>query len=106
MLSADLAFWKEFAPSLKNGWWNGEGITATNGYWKGDKEAEQKLERLGNRYGRTLHILYALQKIRCPECVEPVTKFRDFWRSLSQLEDRSGLTQMSEACDRVLKPLK
>jgi hypothetical protein len=35
-----------------------------------------------------------------------VTAFRDYWRSLPQLEDRSGLNQMSEECDQLLAELK
>jgi len=38
-------------------------------------------------------------------CKEVVTEFRDFWRSLPQLDDKSGLNQMSEECDKILLAL-
>ncbi|HDZ39334.1 MAG TPA: hypothetical protein ENH62_13830 [Marinobacter sp.] len=89
----ELTFWKARAPSLKVGWWNGTGLE-----WK-DAVA------LRNRYSKILHVLYALRKMRHEGARKPVRAFRDYWRSLPQLEGKSGLSQMSETCDAVLKSL-
>ncbi len=84
-------FWKTVAPRLKKGWWN--------------KINESETETLRNHYSKVLEALYALKKLKFAGSKEVVTEFRDFWRSLPQLEDKSGLNQMSEACDDVLKDL-
>ena len=93
MLKSEDAFWRETAPGLDVGWWNGKGL------------AQGQEGPLRSRYSRTLEILYAMDKLKSPGCGDAVTEFRDYWRSLPQLEDKSGLTQMSEACDRMLKTL-
>jgi len=93
LVGQELAFWKKTGPNLQVGWWNGAGL-------KGDE-----VERLRDRYGVVLEALYGLQETRVADSRQVVTAFRDFWRSLPQLEDRSGLNQMSEACDRVLEKL-
>jgi len=93
MVETELAFWKRAAPTLKQGWWNGEGLE-----W-------EQVEPLRIRYGVVLEVFYSLKKIRPPECRSAVTEFRDYWCSLPQLEDRSGLSQMSQACDAVLNAL-
>ena len=88
----ETAFWKATAPKLKVGWWNGSDDGDTT-------------EKLRDRYGKVLETLYSLRKLKYAPCKSAVTEFRDFWRSLPQLEDRSGLNQMSEACDDVLREL-
>lgn len=93
LVETETKFWKETAPKLKQGWWNGTGV----------QEAER--QTLQNRYSKVLSALYALKKMKYPECKRAVTQFRDFWRSLPQLEDKSGLTQMSEECDNVLQAI-
>jgi hypothetical protein len=93
LVEVELAFWKKTAPGLQVGWWGGNNLT----------EAEQ--QHLQNRYGKVLEAIYALEKIRFSGCRNAVTAFRDYWRSLPQLEDRSGLNQMSEACDSLLHAL-
>jgi hypothetical protein len=93
MVEHELRFWKKTAPGLKRGWWNAEGIK-----W-------EQVGPLRDRYSIVLEVFYALRKIRSPVCRDAVTRFRDYWRSLPQLDDRRGLDQMSNACDAVLRAL-
>jgi len=93
LVETETAFWREKAPKLESGWWNGTGITRAD------------VEPLRNRYGRLLSELRALKQLKYDGCRTAVVNLRDFWRSLPQLEDRSGLNQMSETCDEVLKSL-
>ena len=87
----ELEFWRATGPRLSNEWWNG-----------GD---DTEREMLRNRYSKVLEALYSLRKLRTVGCKEIVIEFRDFWRSLPQLENKSGLAQMSEACDKILREL-
>ncbi len=96
LLEGELAFWKKIGPGLPAGWWNG-----ANGAVPWDN-----VERLRNRYGRTLETIRGLRQARFAGGKATVTAFRDFWRSLPQLEDKSGLNQMSEECDGLLAELK
>lgn len=93
ILKDETAFWKITGPNLKPGWWNDFSV------------GDEKRKRLQDRYGKVLEILYSLRKLKYVPCKSAVAEFRDFWRSLPQLEDRSGLNQMSEACDHVLREL-
>ncbi len=93
MLEKELSFWRKTAPELKRGWWNGKGLE-----W-------DDVELLQDRYSVVREILYALRRIKSPACRSAVRDFRDYWRSLPQLEDKSGLDQMSKACDAVLEAL-
>ena len=88
----ELEFWKVTGPRLSSEWWNGGNDT--------------EREMLRNRYSKVLEALYSLKKLRAIGCKEVVTEFRDFWRSLPQLEDKRGLTQISEECDKILSELR
>lgn len=46
-----------------------------------------------------------LKKLKAVSCKALVIELRDFWRSLPQLEDKSGLDQMSKECDSILQVL-
>ncbi len=93
IVSKELAFWKKTAPTLQVGWWNGAGFSL------------EQAQPLRGRYCVVLEALRALVNIKAPACRGAVTEFRDFWRSLPQLEDKSGLNQMSQTCDRILHGL-
>ena len=93
LVKDELEFWKVTGPRLNNEWWNG-----------GEDAARR--EMLRDRYGKVLEALYSLRKLRAVGCKDVVTEFRDFWRSLPQLEDKRGLTQMSEECDKILSELR
>ena len=93
ILEKELSFWKKTAPELEVGWLNGKGLDWSH------------VEPLRDRYSFVLKVFYTLRKIKSPACRIAVRDFRDYWRSLPQLEDKSGLVQMSQACDAVLKDL-
>jgi hypothetical protein len=95
LVEQELAFWKKIGPALPVGWWNG-----------GPGLPNETVDRLRDRYGLVLWALRGLAEVRCAESKKVVTEFRDFWRSLPQLEDKSGLNEMSQECDRVLAGLK
>lgn len=93
IVTAETAFWRARAPQLPVGWWN----------FAGPPQADVMLLR--DRYSVLLMALRALVAAPSPSARASVTALRDFWRSLPQLEDRSGLNQMSETCDEVLAAL-
>ena len=93
LIDGELTFWKETAPGLPVGWWNGTGGDAI------------RQEYLRSRYGRVVQAVFALDRNPDPRAAEVVTNLRDFWRSLPQLDDRSGLNQISESCTSQLKKL-
>ena len=92
VVGEELDFWKATAPGLRPGWWN--------------EMNRPETETLRERYSKLYQALNGLQKLRYAGSREVVTELRDFWRSLPQLDDRSGLNQMSEACDAVIGKLK
>lgn len=87
----ELGFWKTVTPTLDVGWWNGD---------------RPDLERLRNRYSKLVGALWELRPLKATSARAPVTALRDYWRAHKALEDRSGLSQMSEAADDVLRELK
>jgi hypothetical protein len=91
IVTEELGFWIETGPRLRHGWWNDINKPET--------------EVLRNRYSKVLEALYSLRKLKVASCKEVVTEFRDFWRSLPQLDDKSGLNQMSDECDKILRAL-
>ena len=93
ILDSESAFWRARAPTLEKGWWNGAGLR-----WS-------EVEPLRDRYCMVLSVLGGLGQMKFEGSRKSVQAFRDYWRSLPQLDDKSGLTQMSQACDEVLKAL-
>jgi hypothetical protein len=92
VLKQELAFWKERGPGLKPGWWNGEGIE-----WK-------EWKHLCGHYSKVHAALEGLREIRFSGCRETVKEFRDCWQSLGKAGIKQ-LSEVSEACDDVLKRL-
>jgi hypothetical protein len=93
LVEEELKFWKARAPFLKVGWWKGTGLE------------RKDVSTFRNRYSKILHVLYGLRKMQYEDSIESVRAFRDYWRSLPQLEDKTGLDQMSQTCDAILKTL-
>lgn len=88
-LERDVHYWKETGPALSKGWWNG-------------KDTEPKWRAvLQQNYSRTLATLRALKKLECREAAPTAKRLADFWRSLPQLHDKSGLDQMTDAAEAV-----
>jgi Surface antigen variable number repeat len=93
LVTKDLEFWKKTAPLLKTGWWNGNGLGSL-----------EDAEPLRHTYGRDYEAIGRLKKRPYPEARVLLTEFRDFWRSLQQLEE-VGLDQMTKTCDEALAEL-
>ena len=90
-LRRELAFWKSTGPLLSPGWWNS------------DTSPHPPLQ---GRYSLTLQLIVALEKLRYSTARKTVMELGDFWRSLPQLNDPSGLNQMAEECDKLLAQLR
>ncbi len=90
MLHEDMKHWQKVGPTLEKGWWNGAGLE-----W-------EDVTRHRDEYSRTLALIVALQTRPVPKARESLDRFRQFWRSMAQLDDRHGLDQMSHACDRAI----
>lgn len=94
VLEVEIQFWKQRAPKLETGWWGGAGLSGA------------EAAALRNHYTKVGAALAVLRELKYRECKTAVTELRDFWRSLPQLEDRSGINRMSEGCDEILKELQ
>ena len=93
IIEQEIVFWKETALALQLGWWNGKGLNST------------RQQELQSCYGRVVEAVFALDRHPDPRAAQAVTRLRDFWRSLPQLDDPSGLNQISETCTSILKKL-
>lgn len=94
LLTKDLEFWKKTGPILKGGWWNAKGF-----------DSLEEVEPLRNLYSKDYEALRALRRRPYRESAALLTEFRDFWRSLPQLEE-VGLDQISKACDEALAEIE
>ncbi|HXZ81744.1 MAG TPA: hypothetical protein VEG30_17585 [Terriglobales bacterium] len=90
-LRQDLAFWKSTGPSLSQGWWN---------------EDARIHAPLRERYSQTYQLILGLQETRYPPALETATELRDFWRSLPQLNDPSGLNEIADECNKLIQRLR
>jgi hypothetical protein len=90
-LGRDLEFWRTVGPQLHKGWWND------------DPTPESPLR---NRYGQTLELTRGLDGIQFPGALNTATALRDLWHSLPQLDDPTGLNQMSQECDKLIHGLQ
>jgi hypothetical protein len=90
-LKTKLAFWKAIGPTLAQGWWNQ------------DASPDAPLRE---RYSETLEVLRGLQTSRPVSALNAAIEFRDFWRSLPQLNDPNGLHQMADECDKLVEQIQ
>lgn len=90
-LQRELAFWRTTAPSLPEGWWNTDARIHAP---------------LRERYGETYQLLVGIEQIHYSPALNTVTQLRDFWRSLPQLDDPTGLNQIAEECDKLIRSLQ
>ena len=84
----DVAFWERTGPSLGRGWWN-EGPTPSS--------------PLRNRYDQTYRLVVGLEQIHYSEARSRAIELRNLWLSLPQLNDPSGLNEMADACQTLIK---
>jgi hypothetical protein len=87
-VAEELAFWKARGPGLKHGWWN--------------RVNEPEMEALRDRYMKLHAALLGIKKIGDEGSHAVVAELRDFWRFWPQLDDRSGLHQLTKTCDEIL----
>jgi hypothetical protein len=90
-LQRDLAFWRSTAPSLSVGWWN---------------EDTSLDAPLRERYSQTYQLVLGLEATHYSPAISTAVELRDYWRSLPQLNDPSGLNQIAEECDNLIRKLK
>jgi hypothetical protein len=90
VLEQELAFWKKIAPGLHRDWWQGEGLE------------RDEVKYLQQRWSIAFAALETLWEVRYVGCRTTVTEFRDYWRSLPQL----NFSQINEACEAILKKLR
>jgi hypothetical protein len=90
-LGHDLEFWRNIGPTLHEGWWND------------DPTPDSPLR---NRYTQTLELVRVLDEIRFPGALSTAVALHDFWRSLPQLDDHTGLNQMSEESYKLIHDLQ
>jgi hypothetical protein len=87
----DVEFWESTGPSLPVGWWNQ------------DTNPDAPLR---SRYGQTYQLVIELQKIRDRNALALAERLHALWISHPQLDDPSGLNQMSLECEKLVMILK
>jgi hypothetical protein len=50
--------------------------------------------------------VHGLEQVGYPGALDTAIRLRDFWRSLPQLNDPSGLDQMTDECDKLITQLQ
>lgn len=90
-LEKELAFWQATGPQLQQGWWNQDA----------KPDAPLRL-----RYGQTIQLIRGLKRTHYMPSLTTAIQLRDFWRSLPQLNDPSGLNQLATECDGLIRHLQ
>ncbi|HMG84756.1 MAG TPA: hypothetical protein VK574_03395 [Terracidiphilus sp.] len=84
----EVAFWESTGPSLQQGWWNGA-------------DAPLRLH-----YSQTYQLIIGLQKTLNVDALASVKQLDDLWVSHPQLNDSSGLNQISFECERLMRMMQ
>jgi hypothetical protein len=90
----DLVYWKQEGPLLPIGWWQ------INGY-----KNESLTYTLRHRFGKLDSTIRELGKLKYKPSRSAISDLRDFWRSMPQLNDKSGLNGLITDCDSALMAL-
>jgi hypothetical protein len=90
-LRQDLAFWRATGPTLPQGWWN---------------QDPSPPAPLRDRYSQTEQLIVGLEKTHYEGALKTALELRDFWRSLPQLNDPTGINRMADACDMLIGHLQ
>jgi hypothetical protein len=90
-LQKELSFWQATGPKLQQGWWNQDA----------KPDAPLRL-----RYGQTIQLIRGLQHTHYTPVLTTAINLRDFWRSLPQLNDPSGLDGLARECDSLINHLR
>jgi hypothetical protein len=86
-----LSFWRATGPYLSPGWWNQDPTPHAP---------------LREKYGQTIQLIRGLELTHYSAALGTAIQLRDFWRSLPQLNDPSGLNQIADECDRLVEELR
>ena len=92
VLQAEVAFWTKAAPTLPQGWWN-------------SLNPEDQRRAYQNRYSLLLPALASIGELRYQPGRAAVQELHDLWVSCPQYDDKAGLNQITEACDKTLDKL-
>lgn len=84
----EVAFWESIGPTLPPGWWNRDP----------SPNAPLRL-----RYLQTYQLIVGLEKIRDTDALASAKELDELWVSHPQLNDPSGLNQISLECERLIK---
>ena len=90
-LQEQLQFWQATGPTLSLGWWN---------------QDPNPHAPLRDRYVQTLELVRALGRAHYRPASNTAEQLGNLWRSLPQLDDPSGLSQMATECDQLVKNLR
>lgn len=90
-LQQELAFWQATGPSLSQGWWNQDPAPHAP---------------LRERYSQTFQLILGLERTHYAPALITAKNLGNFWRSLPQLNDPSGLNQVAEECDKLVEHLR
>jgi hypothetical protein len=86
-LQEQLTFWRTTAPTLSVGWWNQDATPHAP---------------LRERYAQTRELVLALERVHYRPASTTAEQLGNFWRSLPQLNDPSGLNEMANECDKFV----
>ncbi|HEV2197679.1 MAG TPA: hypothetical protein VGR55_18990 [Candidatus Acidoferrum sp.] len=90
-LQKQLKFWQGTAPTLSVGWWNQDATPHAP---------------LRERYIQTLQLVLALESVHYRPASATAEQLGSLWRSLPQLNDANGLSQMATECDKLVDHLR
>jgi len=90
-LQEQLTFWQATGPTLSLGWWNQDPTPHAP---------------LRGRYAQTLELVRALERVHYRPASITAGQLGNLWRSLPQLDDPSGLSQMVTECDQLVDKLR
>ena len=90
-LQKELSFWHATGTDLQQGWWNQDA----------KPDAPLRL-----RYGQTIQLIRGLQRTHYLPALTTAVQLRDFWKSLPQLNDPSGLDGLARECDSLINHLR
>lgn len=90
-LQRELAFWQATAPSLSQGWWNQDLAPHAP---------------LRERYGQAIELIRGLDRTHYIPASTTAMQLGELWRSLPQLNDSTGTSQMVEECEKFVAHLR
>ena len=87
----EVAFWESIGPTLAPGWWNT------------DPNPNAPLRQ---QYSQMYQLIVSLEQLRVKEALTPARELDELWISNPQLNDPSGLNQISLECERLIKAVQ